>query len=120
MFMSELRNLILTAGHDLATLQLPLHADATRDGDVLTQMSGAERTLQAGDMKMADATGIVSTVLYGPDRRTRITSDTRGVLFAVYAPAGIGADAVREHLEDIRANVLLIAPGAETAALTVA
>jgi DNA/RNA-binding domain of Phe-tRNA-synthetase-like protein len=119
MFMSELRNLLLTAGHDLTTLQLPLHADATRDGDTYTLMRGTERTLDAGDMKISDAAGIVSTVLYGPDQRTRITPDTTGVLFAVYAPAGIGEAAVREHLEDIRGNVLLIAPDAETFALTV-
>lgn len=50
----------------------------------------------------------------GPDRRTRITPETGDVLFAVYAPAGVGENAVRDHLEDIRANVLLVAPGAET------
>jgi len=49
----------------------------------------------------------------GPDRRTRITPETGDVLFAVYASAGVGDHAVRDHLEDIRANVLLVAPGAE-------
>jgi hypothetical protein len=41
------------------------------------------------------------------------------VLFAVYAPAGVGEDAVRSHLDDIRANVLLVAPEAETATVAV-
>lgn len=119
MFMAELRNLILTAGHDVAALHLPLRADATSDGDTYVQLSGAERTVRAGDMMMADGAGIVSTVLHGLDSRTRITPATTEVLFAVYAPAGIGADAIREHFEDIRANVLLIAPDAETVALEI-
>jgi DNA/RNA-binding domain of Phe-tRNA-synthetase-like protein len=119
MFMAELRNLVLTAGHDVAALELPLRADATADGDTYVQLSGAERTLRAGDMMMADKAGIVSTVLHGPDRRTRITPATTEVLFAVYVPAGIGSEAVRVHLEDIRANVLLIAPDAETVAVEI-
>jgi hypothetical protein len=71
-------------------------------------------------MMMADRAGIVSTVLHGPDQRTRITPATTEVLFAVYAPVGIGDQAVRDHLEDIRANVLVIAPEAETVALEIA
>jgi DNA/RNA-binding domain of Phe-tRNA-synthetase-like protein len=68
-------------------------------------------------MMMVDGKGIVSTVLYGPDRRTRITPETKEVLFAAYAPSGIGDNAVRDHLEDIRANVLLVAQEAETGPL---
>jgi hypothetical protein len=40
------------------------------------------------------------------------------VLFAVYAPAGVGEEPVRAHLEDIRANVQLVAPEARTVELT--
>jgi DNA/RNA-binding domain of Phe-tRNA-synthetase-like protein len=70
-------------------------------------------------MLMADAAGIVSSVLRGPDNRTRITPDTTRVVFAVYAPAGVGEEIVRRHLDDLRANVELIAPGARTQALVV-
>ena len=41
--------------------------------------------------------GIVSSVLHGPDLRTRITADTREVLFAVYAAAGVGEAAALDH-----------------------
>lgn len=117
MFMAELKNLILTAGHDLAALALPVRVDVTREEDRYVLMSGTERVLGAGDMMMVDGKGIVSSVLYGPDRRTRIGPDTRQVVFAAYAPAGVGENTVRDHFEDIRANVLLIAPEAETSLL---
>jgi DNA/RNA-binding domain of Phe-tRNA-synthetase-like protein len=114
MFMAELKNLILTAGHDLAAATLPVRVDLTREEDEYVLMNGTERFLGAGDMMMVDGESIISTVLYGPDRRTRIGPETREVLFAVYAPAGVGENAVRDHLEDIRANVLLVAPEADT------
>jgi DNA/RNA-binding domain of Phe-tRNA-synthetase-like protein len=117
MFMAELSNLILTAGHDLATVALPVRVDVTREDDRYVLMNGSELALTAGDMMMVDGSGIISSVLQGPDRRTRITPQTGEVLFAVYAPAGVGENAVRDHLEDIRANVLLVAPEAETGLL---
>jgi DNA/RNA-binding domain of Phe-tRNA-synthetase-like protein len=119
MFMAELRSLVLTAGHDLDALAGPLRAGVSADGDAYVTLSGAEAVLKRGDMLMADAEGIVSSVLRGPDQRTRITSATRGALFAVYAPAGVGEETVRRHLDDLRANVELIAPEARTEALEV-
>jgi DNA/RNA-binding domain of Phe-tRNA-synthetase-like protein len=118
MFMAELENLILTAGHDLDALVPPVHADVTADGARYVLLGGTEVVLERGDMMMADCTGIVSTVLRGPDLRTRITPQTRNAFFAVYAPAGVGEDTVRAHLEDIRANVQLVAPEARTLELT--
>jgi DNA/RNA-binding domain of Phe-tRNA-synthetase-like protein len=117
MFMAELANLVLTAGHDLDALHTPVRVDATTEGDRYVLLNGTEAVLDAGDMMMADGAGIVSSVLRGPDRRTRITAGTRSVMFAVYAPAGVGEPVVRAHLEHIRANVRLLAPDAETVEL---
>ena len=113
MYMAELKNLMLTAGHDLTAVALPVRVDVTREGDRYVAINGTERVPAAGDMMMVDGEGIISSVLQGPDRRTRITPETREVLFAVYAPAGVAESAVRSHLEDIAANVLLVAPQAE-------
>jgi DNA/RNA-binding domain of Phe-tRNA-synthetase-like protein len=114
MFMAELASHLLSAVHDLAAVRLPVRVDVTRDGDRYVQMNGRERTLAAGDMMMADGEGIISSVLHGPDQRTAVTPQTRDALFIVYAPAGIGAQAVRDHLADVEANVRLVAPAART------
>ncbi len=118
MFMAELQNLVLTAGHDLDAVAPPVRVDATVGGERYVQLNGSEAGLEPGDMMMADATGIISSVLRGPDQRTRIAAGTSAVLFAVYAPAGVGEQTVADHLEDIRSNVLLVAPEAETELLT--
>lgn len=74
-------------------------------------------TTRAGDMLMRDGTGIISSVLHGPDQRTRLTEGTTRALFTVYAPAGIGPAAVRTHLDEIAANVRLIVPAAAVVAI---
>ena len=119
MFMAELKNLLLTAGHDLEAIQGSVKLDASTGDERYVMLNGQEQILTAGDMMMADAGGVISSVLYGPDRRTRITVGTSHVLFAVYAPPGIGEQAVYQHLHDIRANVVLAAPEAETELLQV-
>ena len=76
------------------------------------RLNGEEQITKARDMIITDAEGILSSIIYGPDRRTRIRPETERALFTVYAPPGIEERTVRGHLEDIRENVTVIAPGA--------
>ncbi len=121
MFMAELQNHLLTAGHDLDALRAPLRLDValTSGGEQYILLNGKTETLKPGDMFIADAEGVTSSIIYGPDQRTRITSNTRNVFFTTYAPPGIAASAVQQHLADIQANVRLIAPEARTETLRV-
>jgi DNA/RNA-binding domain of Phe-tRNA-synthetase-like protein len=115
MFMAELEDQLLTAGHDLDALALPLRLDASQGTETYTLMRDAPQQLKAGDMFIADGSGIVSSIVYGPDRRTRIGPATRNVVFTVYAPAGIAGETVRAHLDTIRGHVLAVAPEAAVA-----
>jgi len=119
MFVAELKNLLLTAGHDLAAVHKPVGVDVAEGSERYIRLNGQEQQLKPGDMMIADAQGVISSVLYGPDQRTRITEGTQQVLFTVYAPPGIGEEAVGEHLGDIAANVLLVAPQAQVETLKV-
>jgi DNA/RNA-binding domain of Phe-tRNA-synthetase-like protein len=112
LFMAELEHKLLTAGHDLAKLALPVTLDVAQGGESYTTLRGEPATLKAGDMFMADGQGIISDILYGPDQRTQITPDTRDALFTIYAPPGIAAEAVAAHLAAIASNVRQVAPGA--------
>jgi DNA/RNA-binding domain of Phe-tRNA-synthetase-like protein len=112
MFTAELKNQMLTAGHDLDALQLPVTLRVAQGAETFTLINGTKQDLKAGDMYMEDTVGIISVVVYGPDQRTRITPDTRAALFTTYAPPGVNVAAVQGHLEDIRENVLLVAPDA--------
>jgi len=119
MFMAEIKNMLLTAGHDLDVLGLPLTLDVSNGTESYIVMRGEAQTLKPGDMFISDTLGIVSDIIYGPDQRTQINAGTRNVVFTVYVPAGIGEQTVTEHLQDIRDYVLLIAPQAHVEVLKV-
>jgi len=119
MFMAELKNMLLTAGHDLDVVEAPVRLSIAAGTERYIRLNGQEQQLKVGDMFIADAQGILSSVIYGPDQRTQILPGTRRVLFSVYAPPGIGEQAVADHLSDIRAYVQLIAPEARTELLQV-
>ncbi len=112
MFAAELRNRLLTAGHDLARIEGGVSIDLAQGGERYVGIGGRDLALQPGDMYIRDEAGIISSVLYGPDDRTRITPNTRQAIFCVYAPAGIRPEAVESHLADIASNVRLVAPQA--------
>jgi DNA/RNA-binding domain of Phe-tRNA-synthetase-like protein len=111
-FAAEVETLVLTAGHDAAKLRGPVSIDVARDGDQMTQMSGALKPLPAGDMIMRDASGVCCSIIYGQDDRSAISSDSSHVLYVSYAPAGVGAEAVDAQLRKIEENVRLFAPTA--------
>ncbi len=119
MFMAEMEDLLLTAGHDLDFLRLPLTLGAARGTETCMLMRGSEQILKAGDMYIRDGEGVISSIIYGPDQRTQIRPETKAAVFTAYAPAGISAQAVETHLRRIRENVLVFAPDAATEMLEV-
>ncbi len=119
MFAAELKNLLLTAGHDLVALQGALRLDAAEGGEHYEGLNGKPQALKPEDMFIADEAGIISSILYGPDRRTMITAGTRRALYTVYAPAGIPGADIRRHLQDIYNMIQLAVPEASVLSLDV-
>jgi DNA/RNA-binding domain of Phe-tRNA-synthetase-like protein len=119
MFMAELDHLLLTAGHDLASVEWPVGVYVADGTERFVRINGQEQQLKAGDMHIADAKGVLSSVIYGPDQRTQIRPDTEQVLFTTYAPPEIGPGAVEEHLAGIRDYALLFAPEAKVLSMDV-
>jgi len=119
MFMAEMKNMLLTAGHDLDILRLPLILDVSKGTESYTLLRGDEQVLKAGDMMISDRRGIISSIVYGPDQHTQITDGTRNVAFTVYAPPGIDGQTVTQHLQDIQEYVMVITPQARVELLKV-
>lgn len=115
MFMAEIKNLVLTAGHDADLVRPPLSLMAAEGGEEFVGMGGRQQQVKAGDMYIRDEEGIISDVIYGPDERTKITAGTKRALFCAYAPAGVGSEAVAAHLNDIESFLRLAEPGARRA-----
>lgn len=114
MFIAELRHLLLTAGHDLDQIELPVRL-AAGNGETFTSPAGKAMTVKAGDMFITDGQGrVLSAIITGPSDVARIGPDTTSVLMYAYAPPGIEERLLGAHLDEIERNIRLVAPEAET------
>jgi len=119
MFMAELKTGLLTAAHDFSLLQLPLLADIAEGGETYQRLDGSQQELKPGDLYIKDQQGILSSVIYGPDQRTQIQSDTSQAAFTTYGPPGISPAQIEEQLEILEGYVRLFAPDAKRDLLVV-
>ena len=110
MFMAELKHLMLTAGHDLDEVHLPVTISVAEGHERYVRLNGQEQGLKAKDMIISDTQGLLSSIIYGPDQRTKIKPNTTRVLFTVYGTPGIEPPDLMAHLDTIRENVVVVSP----------
>lgn len=113
MFIAELKNFLLTAVHDFNNIQLPLTADVSKGNENYTLLNGVDQILKKDDMFIKDKDGVISSIVYGPDKRTQVKNDTKNALFVVYAPKGISKECLENHLNDMKNYILLFSPEAD-------
>jgi DNA/RNA-binding domain of Phe-tRNA-synthetase-like protein len=109
MFMAEMKNGLLTAGHDLGKVEFPL-GFKNSTGEKFTALNGKQVSTVPGDFQIEDRQGVISSILRGPDLRTRLEAQTRRVLFTVYAPCRIAAKLIYQHMEDLETQVKITSP----------
>ncbi len=110
----ELKNMLLTAFHDLETVSFPLSIGISTGDEIYTSLTGGEKRLKQKDMMISDQSGVISSILYGPDLRTRVTPSTSELLITVYAPAGVNRADIIGHFQDIERLVSLVSPSCTT------
>jgi len=108
MFVAELKNGILTSGHDLDAIKGDLVFDVSEGGERYLMLNGKEQELKENDIILKDEEGILASVLYGPARRTSITSDTRNVLCFAWCPYRMDDRLITAHLNDILSNLRIV------------
>ena len=106
MFMAELNSLLLTAGHDLDHIHDPIWLDSAKGNEIYTLLRGEQVTCKPADMITRDARGVFCSIIYGQDYRTRITNNTRNVLYVAYIPPGIKRELIEAHLQELEKNVV--------------
>ncbi|HHV99864.1 MAG TPA: hypothetical protein GXX36_09900 [Clostridiaceae bacterium] len=114
MFIAELKNMLLTAGHDFDKIKAPLSLRVSTGNERYTTINGKDVTTISGDFMIADQENVISSILRGQDLRTAITKDTTRVIYTVYAPFGVEEQLVREHLREIEAYVRIFSPKSNT------
>ncbi|OLS19580.1 MAG: hypothetical protein HeimC3_45300 [Candidatus Heimdallarchaeota archaeon LC_3] len=108
MFHAELKNLILTSGHDLDQIEGSLIFDSTIGNESFLKINGKDQQLKEGDILLRDDKGILANILYGPAKRTAITMNTKNSLYFAWCPRGIDTNTVKNHLEEILSNLKMV------------
>jgi DNA/RNA-binding domain of Phe-tRNA-synthetase-like protein len=114
MFMAELKNMVLTAAHDLEKIDLPMSLRISTGEESFTTLSGRSVITIPDDMMIVDRKSVLSSILRGPDSRTAITAQTTSVVYTAYAPFGIEEPLVYEHMRDIESYVRMVSENAVT------
>ncbi len=119
MFMAELKNLLLTAVHDLTKISLPVTVHTASGEETYKTMGGKVQTLKMGDIFMADQEGIISSIIYGPDARTQVTYSTTQALYTAYVPTGIPVQSVTNHLIYIKNMITILSPSSKIGSMEI-
>ncbi|NMC56330.1 MAG: hypothetical protein GYA50_03805 [Eubacteriaceae bacterium] len=119
MFMAELKNMMLTAGHDLNKVDFPVNLETCKGDESFVTMSDKEVLTVAEDYMIKDNIDILSTILRGPDKRTAIDKNTSKVIYTVYILPDIDESIAIEHLRDIQMYVKLFSSDAMTSLMQI-
>lgn len=113
-FSAEVETHILTASHDADRLHALVVMDIARAGEQFSRPGEGSKSLLPGDMVMRDAGGVCCSIIYGQDGRSLITPATTRALYVAYAPEGVPAERVMEHLETVESAICLFCLDAQT------
>jgi DNA/RNA-binding domain of Phe-tRNA-synthetase-like protein len=98
-FMAEMCAGILVAVTDFDRFDGGLVLDAAKEGEPWLAMGNRDLTTQDGEIVLRDQKDIVCVLCQGADEKTRVSADTRNVLFYAYAVPGIDAEYLESGLK---------------------
>jgi DNA/RNA-binding domain of Phe-tRNA-synthetase-like protein len=112
----EMSHGLLMGIQDLARVEGTLVYDRAAAGEGFAGMRGAV-SCGDGEPVVRDGAGIIAAYFQGPDHRTRITAETRDLLFLAFAAPGIPAAALHTALDEAVELLALAAAGSQTTVL---
>ncbi|PWC13175.1 hypothetical protein B4923_08080 [Brenneria roseae subsp. americana] len=104
LLLAELTTSLLIAGHDLQHLTLPLTIDVSQGNEHYLAAGDRDVQPKRNDICLKDRDGIILSIIYGQDDKSRITDTTRDVLFFIDGVPGIEhvvMEAGLDHLLDL-------------------
>ena len=117
-FMAEMCAGILVAVTDYDRFKGALLLDLAREGEVCRGLGRREFLLSGREIVLRDEEDVVCVLCQGADEKTRVSEDTRRVLFYAYAVPGVDAESIQEGLV-LAAETMTRFGGGETEAIQV-
>ena len=97
-FMAEMCAGILVAVSDYDRFEGKLTLDLADEGERCIGLGHRDMVAGGGEIVLRDEQEIVCILCQGPDEKTRVTDDTRNVLYYAYAVPGIDGQYLEEGL----------------------
>jgi DNA/RNA-binding domain of Phe-tRNA-synthetase-like protein len=97
-FMAEMCAGILVAAADYDCFKGALLLDLAREGEVCRGLGRREFQLKDREIVLRDEEDVVCVLCQGADEKTRISENTRRVLFYAYAVPGVEKEPIQEGL----------------------
>ncbi|MBW2133231.1 MAG: hypothetical protein JRG88_12000 [Deltaproteobacteria bacterium] len=97
-FMAEMCAGILVAVTDFDRFDGALSLDVAEEGEICKGMGGQIMKTKSGEIVLRDEKEIVCVLCQGADEKTRVSEETRNVLFYAYAVPGVEGRFLEEGL----------------------
>ena len=101
LFLTELKYGVLAAVCDMDKMNEPFSIEVADGEETYIGMEGELTTLKRGDIYLRDANGIVVSIIYGQDLRTRVSDYTKNIMFIVKGVEGVSSDIINSALTDL-------------------
>lgn len=113
LLLTELATSLLIAGHDLQHLALPLTIDVSRGDERYLAAGGRDVQPKRHDICLKDRDGIILSIIYGQDDKSRLTDATRDALFFMDGVPDIERAAMDAGLDYLFGLLQTLSPSVE-------
>jgi DNA/RNA-binding domain of Phe-tRNA-synthetase-like protein len=113
MFLTEIKTSLLIAGHDLGKCSLPLTIQMSQGGETYEGFGNRMIAVKPNDICLSDQEGLILSIIYGQDEKTRITEDTSHVLFLVDGVPGLDKIHFEDGLNTLMSYLNVLDPSAD-------
>ena len=107
LLLTELETGTLIAAHDLDTAKPPFEIFCAEGGESYIGAGERDVTLKPNDISMRDKEGVILSIIYGQDHRTRITDSTQNFFFLIDGVPGISKKQMSDVLDTLLDNLML-------------
>lgn len=111
-FLTELKTRMLTGTHDADKIEGALVLFEAAEKIPFVGMGGRDKHSYKGDLTGRDDSGVVLTMISGPDEKTCLTDKTLHPVYMVFAPEGLPIAKVERCLNQMELYIKTLAPGA--------
>lgn len=101
LLLSETSTGLLMGAQDASSVRGTLVCDRAKAGESFRGMRREVRC-RPDEIVLRDEEGIIASLLQGPDHRTRLTPETKDVVFFIFSVPGITAADIQEGTEAVR------------------